>query len=553
MALDFVLPPIHDNEDGSWGPSTSTIPAPFKDIPYAPFSKSDKITRIADWHDPAAEGAASSTARGGRQAFSVSANRRPGREAYGASEVNAFGYVHDEDEKSFSLVDSSSRAAGRGRGASRGRATRGVQPARPSAGRGGRLSAPTGRGGYAQRGRGGGRGGYGGYDKPQRTRDSSVTIGSDWQQLEEIEFSRLNKLSLGVDTPEELSSYGTLQAYDRTFDRINTRNEKPLEILDRVRYNTTTSDDPIIHQYSEKKEAQIFATDSILAVLMCTPRSVNSWDIVLERRGDQLFLDKREGGPFEFLTVNENAADPPPDADGDSNINSAASLSLEATYINQNFSSQVIEGKSKAYTPHPNPFYSPEEETEPLASTLYRYRKFDLSINEEEDLNIIVRTEVDAYVGKKSNLITVKALNEYDSRAQGAKVLDWRKNLDTQKGAIVANEMKNNSAKLARWAVQSYLAGAEAMKMGYISRANPRDAQRHVIVGIQSYKPVDFARQMNVSLANGWGIVRTIADIALKQPEGKYILVKDPNHPVIRLYKVPEDAFEAIDEEEEEE
>ena len=64
----------------------------------------------------------------------------------------------------------------------------------------------------------------------------------------------------------------------------------------------------------------------------------------------------------------------------------------------------------------------------------------------------------------------------------------------------------------------------------YISRVNPRDAQRHVIVGVQSYKPIDFARQMNVSLANGWGIVRTISDLALKQPEGKYVLVKDPNN-----------------------
>ena len=67
---------------------------------------------------------------------------------------------------------------------------------------------------------------------------------------------------------------------------------------------------------------------------------------------------------------------------------------------------------------------------------------------------------------------------------------------------------------------------------------------------------------MNVSLNNGWGIVRTIADLALKQPEGKYILVKDPNNvgrlllrkrniilktfqPIIRMYKVPDDAFDA--------
>lgn len=281
-------------------------------------------------------------------------------------------------------------------------------------------------------------------------------------------------------------SHGTIQGYDKGFDRINTRNEKPLEILDRVRYNASTSDDPIIakvktlvhtrepadpSQLAEKKAAHIFATDSILSVLMCAPRSINSWDLVLDRRGDQLFLDKRDGGSFDYITVNENAAEPPADSEDTSNINSAASLSLEATYINQNFSSQVIQDTTKAFTPNQNPFYSPEEETEPLASCLYRYRKFDLSVSEDEVMDLVVRTEVDAYMGKQDSLLTVKALNEFDPRAQGGagKPLDWRKNFDIQKGAIVASEMKNNSAKLARWAVQGVLAGVDQMKMGYAS------------------------------------------------------------------------------------
>ncbi|KIR53284.1 eukaryotic translation initiation factor 3 subunit D [Cryptococcus gattii Ru294] len=541
---NFVLPPIHDNADGSWGPSTSTLPAQFKDIPYAPFSKSDKITRIADWHDPQAEAAA-----GTRTSRITQAGGR--RTAYGAAEGTVFGFVHDKDEKSFSLVDSGVRVGARGKAPIRGRSVRGVASARGVRGRGGQ------RGGFSTRGgRGGARGGYGDWNKPQRTRDSSVTIGPEWEVLEEIDFNRLSKLSLTVEDPEDLASYGTVQAYDKAFDRINTRNEKPLEIVNRVRYNPSTSDDPIISQYAEKKEAQIFATDSILAVLMCAGRSVNSWDIILEHRNGQVFFDKRESGPLDYITVNENAADPPVDSDDASNINSAGSLSLEATYISHNFSSQVsANSKSKAYTPNPNPFYSPEVESEPPASTLYKYRKFDLAIDEEEQFDVIVRTEADAYLGKKEVLVTVKALNEYDPRVQGGsgKPLDWRKNLDTQKGAILASEMKNNSAKFARWAIQSILAGAEQMKMGYISRANPRDAQRHTIVGVQSFKPVDFARQMNVSLSNGWGIVRTIADLVLKQPEGKFVLVKDPNNPLVRLYKVPDDTFDADAEEEEEE
>lgn len=42
-------------------------------------------------------------------------------------------------------------------------------------------------------------------------------------------------------------------------------------------------------------------------------------------------------------------------------------------------------------------------------------------------------------------------------------------------------------------------------------------------------RPTEFAGQLNVSLANGWGIVRTVTDLCMKMPEGKYVLVKDPN------------------------
>lgn len=37
----------------------------------------------------------------------------------------------------------------------------------------------------------------------------------------------------------------------------------------------------------------------------------------------------------------------------------------------------------------------------------------------------------------------------------------------------------------------------------------------------------------------------------MKQPNGKYVLIKDPNRPVIRLYAVPMTAFVAEDIEEE--
>jgi len=49
---------------------------------------------------------------------------------------------------------------------------------------------------------------------------------------------------------------------------------------------------------------------------------------------------------------------------------------------------------------------------------------------------------------------------------------------------------------------------------------------------------------MNLQLSNGWGIVRTIADMCLKREDGKFILVKDPNKSILRLYEVPAGSFD---------
>jgi translation initiation factor 3 subunit D len=232
---------------------------------------------------------------------------------------------------------------------------------------------------------------------------------------------------------------------------------------------------------------------------------------------------------------------------------------MEATMINHNFALQtVIESQNnKVEFPHPNPFYSASEETDPLASKAYKYRRFDLSLEkDDEPVHLIVRTELDA--AAKNNIsgddqfLVLKALNEFDHKAQGAGgALDWRTKLTSQRGAVVATEMKNNSCKLARWTTQAILAKADQMKLGFVSRVNPKSAANHVILGVVGYKPREFASQMNLGFSNGWGIVRTIVDLVKGMSAGddddadkKYVLVKDPNKPVIRLYEVPLSTFE---------
>ncbi|KAJ1677493.1 hypothetical protein EV182_006058, partial [Spiromyces aspiralis] len=50
----FELPSLAENKNG-WGPMLPVATSQFQDVPYAPFSKADNVSRIADWTH-AAEG-----------------------------------------------------------------------------------------------------------------------------------------------------------------------------------------------------------------------------------------------------------------------------------------------------------------------------------------------------------------------------------------------------------------------------------------------------------------------------------------------------------------
>ncbi|KAG5456521.1 MAG: eukaryotic translation initiation factor 3 subunit D, partial [Olpidium bornovanus] len=557
----FHLQTIVDNVAGGWGPNQDLLPPEFRDVPYAPFSKGDKLGRIADWvnPDPATMNFAGQAGYAGNFGREREGGRRYGRnykdsyQAYGSAFASTFAYNHAEDEASFSVVDTRStvvkrgvfgRTAGRGRGRGgfRGGFRGGVQ--RLGGGWGGR-------GGFSFRD-GRRRFGWKDYDKPQRVRDASIAVGADWIVLEEMDFARLSKLSYEEPDVEDLDWHGQIHYYDKLYDRVTVKAEKPLLLAGntsagvRERFNATTSDDPVIqYMAGEGDRGTVFATDSILACLMTTTRSVYPWDIVVTRTGNKLFFDKRDGSNIDYLTVNENAVEPPAEADDKDNINSATALSIEATLVNEKFLAQAVKELFQL-TAYVDPtLVSFQDDFVELSSKPYmwgnaadilpcgyRYRSWYLG---DESCVLVARTELSSALKPASASspevrFVLKALNEYDHKAAGAGgALSWRQKLDTQRGAVLATEMKNNANKLARWACEAALAGADHIRVGFMSRLNARDNSRHSVIGSQSYRPAELATQLNFSFSSGWGIVKTITDVCFKQPEGKYILVKDPN------------------------
>jgi translation initiation factor 3 subunit D len=94
---------------------------------------------------------------------------------------------------------------------------------------------------------------------------------------------------------------------------------------------------------------------------------------------------------------------------------------------------------------------------------------------------------------------------------------------------VLATEIKNNGFKLARWTAQALLSGADEMKIGYVTRTSARESKAHAVLGVQRYKAVDLAQQLNLEAGRMWGTLRRLSEAVLEMPDGKYLLIKEPN------------------------
>ncbi|KAJ2788207.1 hypothetical protein GGI15_000012 [Coemansia interrupta] len=514
----FTLPAIFDNPRG-WGPSDEQPSGSFSGIPYIPFSKGDKVTRVANWISPA-------DSRDTRDTRTNRRTRDGPPQAYGSSLAAQFAYAADEDEESFSLVDVRAPTQRRiGVRAVAGHANRG----RGGAARGGMQR-------LGQQGRGGFRRRFGWRDNAAAQRSASVVATDEWHEVQEIQFSRMRDLSFDAGEPVEMGTYGSPGQWDNALDRLTARMEKPLTAPANPRFNVTASDDPVLADAARDPRVRVLATDSVLAALMAAMASNSAWDVVVNRQGNQMFLDKRDGGPLDYAAVNENAVPPPASAEGD--INGAEMLAQEARQATRRMLAQAAPKNAQAE--RPNPFG--EDDT-----AAYRYRSFDLATaDSEEPCLLAVRADLDAVTaGNPRRSLFVRALTQHDISVSGAGgALDWRMRLDAQRGAVMATEMMNNAGKMARWAFQAMVAGADLVKIGYIIRTYPRDNSRHSLLGFQTYRPAELLANMGLSEYNAWGIVKALVDLCLQLEEGRYVVMRDPNNPLIRIYAVPPNTFD---------
>ena len=300
-------PPSKDEQEASINNSAKAPVSRFAHLPYAPFGRSDRLGRCADF-------TTQSFARTGDATAGYFRNRTTRNDANKNME---FQYkVDSEEAKEFQLVDSSNvRAAGGGQqGGGGAGGKRFVPQARKRAQNAARLrqlnarrdnqngGAQVGRFNQPQRtragGRGGGRGGAGGRGGGGRgggqwrdriDRQASVSVRPDWRRVEDIDLGKLSKgtspLSNLVDNSspksvEDLLFAGFLDQYNDQYDKVSTRTPAPLKRVETKEfYPVTTTDDPVIEKLAIDGKGTVFATDAIVSHLMTCARSIYPWDI----------------------------------------------------------------------------------------------------------------------------------------------------------------------------------------------------------------------------------------------------------------------------------
>lgn len=389
----------------------------------------------------------------------------------------------------------------------------------------------------------------------------SIQPTNEWQVLAELPLQQLHKQQ--IENPrvavEDIEWRGSLGVYSRQADKISSKLPVAMQNLSSNYYYywVTTQDDEVIRDYllNGAKHVDVAATDQVLACLMAAPQSKYSWHVYLTKVENKILIDKANGSIVDLLTVNETSTEPPMQ-DAENRLNRPAALGFEAVKINQNLRQQVLVPGEMAATFAPPPFV---ESGDTPATIAYRYRLFTIpprsgANTARRPINVLTRAEVyakspvsrndlkearegDNFLIDGGGYIYTCALNEIEPKGQK----NWRTLLETQKGALLATEVRNNACKLRKFVTSAMIAGCDELRLGFVARKTPNDNEQHVILTVHNYQTRDLGRQIGLRPENAWGIVRAVVDLLDDKPDGRYVLLKDPTKPMMRLYSRPEE------------
>ena len=406
---------------------------------------------------------------------------------------------------------------------------------------------------------------------------SSLLIKESWTLKDHISLSALGKLKStvqSVSAPTDIACHGVLPVYTNGLDYIDSTS-KPLVLRASkcTHYYTSAIEDPVMRDavletLGEIDDAadklMVVINDYVLATLMTAPRAVFAFDFQVTKSGNVMFFDLREGDDIRRLTtVDETSTCPPHDQgakaeDAMGPASSASALATEAFQIGESITQFAADAAKRGArglgdgTPHVSgdPFADEDKPaTKPAAKTFYRYRKWQLRVDAsgkapEGDVLVLCRTSLDgtqrqaATAQRKAQAepYRIFAANEHAGADAGQAA--WKNKIVNGKGAILANYVKCNACKVAKWVSMALLSGAQKIKIAFVSRANASSSRSHTVLGVDTKTPAEFAAQVGLNADTLWGNVAHIVQKLQPLDDGQYAIAKDAGKPSLAVYQI---------------
>lgn len=412
-------------------------------------------------------------------------------------------------------------------------------------------------------------------------REQAINIKKAWG--DEIKEFGKTTFELPKVTPVFLGNVrecGEVWSYNADWDKaakLKPKDRKPLKAFEGDTFDCHVLDDPIMLDLIEKEEADIFTTDSVAAVLMCAENSNYSWDVSIQKIGEQIIIDKRqenelEDGKDNILNntlVCETAQDSQPQ--DDASINGIKQLMREAQGINDAWLHVARKDADdrKLKLKEEDPFIEDEHQVATRVGYLYRIWRIQEAneITGKKEKKICIRCAVHTQLSGSAEprrFMNTYALNEYDREPS-----NWRKNIGDINN-VLNTEIFDNLFKVSRWVVQSLLADVEYMKLAFVSRSNMKDNSKHVLLATHQIETRKFAQYNNIALDKMWPVLRYMIDCIddskklrrrkdlesgkqvndeeekegdedEDEDEENYVLLKDYLSQTIKLYKTTDD------------
>jgi hypothetical protein len=123
-------------------------------------------------------------------------------------------------------------------------------------------------------------------EKTRKNQNLKSTLQENFETLQFYNFSDLIKLRMDtIPKSELLKEVGYTKVFNEDFNHIDMKNAIQLKNSSKqtnrckkiILILGTSSEDPILKEYAEKKEGNVFATDQILSFILASPKSVYPW------------------------------------------------------------------------------------------------------------------------------------------------------------------------------------------------------------------------------------------------------------------------------------